>query len=70
MNCILCGVNHDVVTAPFVNDKSKWTIYRADFIEVTFEIKNGIILYSSEKLTKIEVDYIIKHILIQYERKM
>lgn len=70
MNCIFCGTNHNIIAAPFVDNFNKWTIHRANYVEVTFEIKNGFISYSSTMLTKIEVYYIIKNILTQHEGKM
>ena len=65
MICILCGNNNTVIAAPFVENPNKWTIHRANYVEVTFEMKQGVIMWSSDKLTIVEVNYIVEHIIKQ-----
>jgi len=70
MICILCGTNHNVITAPFVDNPNKWTIHRADFVEITFEIGEGRIKTSTMPLTTIEKNYIIKHIIEENDKNL
>lgn len=65
MICGFCGTNHQVIAAPFISDMGKWTIYRPNFIEVTFTVSKNLIYDQSKELTKTEIGYIIKNILDQ-----
>ena len=62
MICPLCGTNHDVVAAPFMDDPNKWVIYRKSNEEIIVYIKENMIV-ESKKLTDQERKYIIKHAL-------
>ena len=59
MICPLCGTNHDVVAAPFMDDLNKWVIYR-DKVEIIVYIKDNKVV-ESKRLTDEERKYIIKH---------
>ena len=61
--CPTCYTNHSVAIAPFVNDFSRWVIYRDNYIEVLIIVKNQKIISSSKRLTKIEKNHIKKHII-------
>lgn len=59
---MLCGVKNEVVTECFLWNPNKWAIYRENGDEITYEIQKGMIINASKKLTKIEIDYIIKYV--------
>lgn len=60
--CKFCGVKNEVITACFLGNSYKWTIYRANFDEVTYEIYNRNIRNASKRLTITEINYIVKYV--------
>lgn len=56
-------MNVCIVTACFLGNANKWTIYRENFDEVTYEIKKGMIINASKKLTLTEINYILKYVV-------
>lgn len=60
--CIFCGVKKEVITECFLGNLNKWAIYRANGEEPTYEIKKGMIINASKRLTRTEINYIVKYV--------
>lgn len=61
--CLECGTNEEVIAAPFISNHNKWTIYRANYVEVTFEVIKGNIRLATRELTTIEKIFIQRYII-------
>lgn len=62
--CHTCGCDNTIVVTPFVDNPRKWTIYRKNGMEVTFEVSDELTLKKiSHELTPLERKYIFNHII-------
>jgi hypothetical protein len=69
--CPLCHTNQSITAAPFIEDSSKWVIYRTNYVEVLVVIigeqplsnKKETIVSSTLPLTMLEINYFKKYVL-------